>query len=329
VSEEVLRIRNLRVVYSSRRGYVNALRKVDLEVKGNEVLGIVGESGSGKTTLALTIIRQLPSNSKILSGSILFNEGGELVDLLRVDYQEFRRFLWSRISYVPQGAMNSFNPVSKIKEHFIETAKAHYPNMGKQEILSRAEELLKVMLLDPKRVLESYPHQLSGGMRQRTLISLALLLNPKVVIMDEPTSSLDVVSQKVILQDLRRVLREFDVAVAVITHDMGVVAEVADRVAVMYAGNVVEVGHVEDVFYNPLHPYTQGLMAAVPKLRDREGKLISIPGSPPDLVNPPRGCSFHPRCPIAAEICRTTEPQPTELSRGRSVSCFKWNRGGT
>lgn len=322
-SELILSIRNLTVKYRSRRGYVNALRNINLDIYRNEALGIVGESGSGKTTLALAIIRQLPNNARIVSGSIIFYDDGNKVDLLTMNYDEFRRYLWEKIAFVPQGAMNSLNPVLKIKDHFTETVKAHNPDASKEEIVRKAREVLKVTLLDPDRVLNSYPHQLSGGMKQRVMISLALILNPAIIIMDEPTSSLDVVSQKIILQNLKDIMRMFNVTIIVITHDIGVVAEVANRVVVMYAGKIMEVGDVESVFYNALHPYTQGLLKAVPKLRG-EAELYSIPGEPPDLVNPPSGCSFHPRCPFAMDICTINEPSLKEVNRGHLVACFKY-----
>lgn len=329
MNELLLRIQDLTVLYSSRRGYVNAIRNISLDIYENETLGLVGESGSGKTTLALSIIRQLPNNAKINSGNIIFNENGDYVDLLKINYEDFRkRFLWSRIAYVPQGAMNSFNPIMKIKEHFIETAKTRQKDLSKDEILKRASELLKIMLLEPDRVLNSYPHQLSGGMKQRTLIALALFFNPKLVIMDEPTSALDVVSQKVILQDLKKVADEFNLTMVVITHDMGVVAEVSDRIGVMYAGGLVEIGGVEDIFYNPLHPYTQGLLNAVPRLHTETNVLKAIPGSPPDLINPPPGCKFNPRCPYAMEVCKKTEPELVKVSSDRLVACFKYSSVG-
>ncbi|MEM1611292.1 MAG: ABC transporter ATP-binding protein [Sulfolobales archaeon] len=303
------------------RGVVKALRDVSLEVYEGETLSIVGESGSGKTTLLLSIMRLLPPNSRIIRGSIVLNSGNEWIDLTGLDESSMRRIRWSKIALVSQAAMNAFNPVLRIRDHFVETAKAHMGKVDKELILREARELLKLVMLEPERVLNSYPHQLSGGMKQRTLIALSLLLKPKLILMDEPTSALDVVSQKIILGVLRDLKSRIGSTMILVTHDLGIAAEIADRVAIMYAGKVVEVGSVDKIFYDPLHPYTKALLRAVPRVRFFS-EVEVIPGEPPDLINPPRGCSFHPRCPLAMEICRKEEPPMIEIEHGRSVACW-------
>lgn len=315
----VIEIRGLNVFYKASRGLVKALRNVNLDVFERESLAVIGESGSGKTTLLYTIMRLLPSNARVESGSVYFVEGGQKVDLLSLNDVEIRKFRWRKISLVTQAAMNSFNPVMRVKDHFLETARAHLNSIDEGEVLSEAKRLLKMVLLEPDRVLNSYPHQLSGGMKQRTLIALALLLKPKVLLADEPTSALDVVSQKVILNVLTNVKEETGSTIVVVTHDLGVAAEIADRVTVMYAGKVVEIGSVEEVFYDPLHPYTKALIKAVPRIKGvLDVKYLA--GEPPDLINPPPGCSFHPRCPYATDVCKTVEPEPHSVG-GRIVAC--------
>ncbi|RLG85047.1 MAG: ABC transporter ATP-binding protein [Thermoprotei archaeon] len=321
----ILSIRNLNVVYWARRGWVKAVRNVSLDIYRGEVLGLVGESGSGKTTLALTVMKLLPTNAKILSGSILYYGLGKAVDLAKLSEKEIRKYRWKEIALAFQGAMNAFNPVMRIKDHFIETAKAHLGHVDEEEVLKEARELLKLVLLEPDRVLRSFPHQLSGGMKQRTLLALALLLRPKLIILDEPTSALDVVSQKVILETLRNIKREFSTTMILITHDLSIAAELTDRVAIMYAGKIMEVGGVEDIFYDPMHPYTRGLLKAVPVLKGTK-EVESIPGSPPDLIDLPPGCAFHPRCPYAMERCRREDPPLVEVKPGRFVACWLYTK---
>jgi len=310
----LLEVRNLGVIYRSGRGYVEALSGVDLYVEKGEVLGLVGESGSGKTTLGLAIMRLLPQNARITSGSIVF----EGVDLLRCSEVEMARIRGRRISMVFQDPYTSFNPVSRIKDHFIELFRAHIGDIDEEEILDRSRHLLETVGVPPDR-LNAYPHQLSGGQRQRVAIALAIALNPSLVIADEPTSSLDVLVEAQIV-DLFRELREKQgISMIFITHNLALIAELADRVAVMYAGKVVEVTGAREVFRKPLHPYTQALIASIPTIG---GERVSkpIPGEPPSLSNPPKGCRFHPRCPFAMEICRTREPE-LRISGGSYVAC--------
>jgi peptide/nickel transport system ATP-binding protein len=321
MANTLLSIKGLEVVYIAPKGVVKALRDINLEIYEGETLSIVGESGSGKTTLLLSIMRLLPPNSRIIKGSIALKAENGWIDLTGLDENSMRRVRWSKVALVSQAAMNAFNPVLRIKDHFIETARAHMDKFDRELILREARELLKLVMLEPERVLNSYPHQLSGGMKQRTLIALSLLLKPKLILMDEPTSALDVVSQKIILGVLRDLKGKIGSTMILVTHDLGIAAEIADRIAIMYAGKVVEVGSVDKIFYEPLHPYTKALLRAVPRVRFFS-KIEAIPGEPPDLINPPSGCSFHPRCPLSMEICKREEPPMIEIEPRRPVACW-------
>ena len=316
-SEILLSIRDLKVIYLSSRGYVKAVDKVSLDVVRGEVLGIVGESGSGKSTLAHTILRILPPNARIVNGSVLFNG----VDIVKLSEKEFRNLRWRKLSMVPQAALNALNPTLKILDHFVETAKYHGLN-DKEVILEKASKLLELLRLEPDRVLPSYPHELSGGMKQRVLIALSMLLDPELLILDEPTTALDVLTQRSILDLLKEIKSKLKLTMIFITHDIATIADLADRVAVMYAGKLFEVGDVYTVFKNPANPYTIALMKSIPSLIGKIDDMKPIPGSPPDLVNPPRGCRFHPRCPYAMDICRREEPPLIELKPGHYTACW-------
>jgi len=320
--DTLLEVRNLRVVYYSMRGLVKAVDNVSLGIEKGSVMGVVGESGSGKTTLALSILRILPPNARIVSGSILYR--GE--DIAHLPENRVKDIRWRRISIVPQAALNALNPTMKIKDHFIETGRAHGMS-SRDEILERASKLLEMMRLEPGRVLESYPHELSGGMKQRVLIALALLLDPELVIFDEPTTALDVLTQRAILDLLKDLHRELGLTMMFITHDIATVADLADRVAVMYAGKLVEVGDVYTIFKNPYHPYTRALIRSIPSLVGRVEDMKPIPGSPPDLINPPPGCRFHPRCEKTMPRCMREEPPLIEIKPGHVVSCWLYARG--
>ncbi|HDN75874.1 MAG TPA: ABC transporter ATP-binding protein, partial [Acidilobales archaeon] len=222
---------------------------------------------------------------------------------------------------VPQAALNALNPTMKILDHFIETGRAHGLN-DRRLIMERAKELLELLRLEPRRVLNSYPHELSGGMKQRVLIALSMLLEPEILILDEPTTALDVLTQRAILDLLKEIKDKLRITMVFITHDIAVIADLADRIAVMYAGKLMEVGDVYTVFRRPANPYTKALMASIPSLIGKVEDMKPIPGSPPDLVNPPRGCRFHPRCPYAMEICKKEEPPTVELSTGHIASCW-------
>jgi peptide/nickel transport system ATP-binding protein len=281
---------------------VEAVSGANLNVRKGEVLGLVGESGSGKTTLGLSVIRLLPYNAKIISGEIVFE--GE--DLLKYDEKDMKKIRGRRIAMIFQDPFSSLNPVSRIKDHFIELFRSHYKNISYEEIIKRSKELLKLVEV-PSDKLDSYPHQLSGGQRQRIAIALAIALEPDLIIADEPTSSLDVLVEAQVMELFRELKRSRDISMIFITHNMALVSEIADRIAVMYAGKIVEIADAEEIFINPMHPYTQALMASVPEVGVYK-KLRAIPGEPPSLMNPPRGCRFHPRCPYVMDICRSIEP---------------------
>lgn len=287
----LLELRNISVEFNLRNGVLRAVDNASLRVRRGEIIGIVGESGSGKSTLASTILNIVPTPGVISSGQVLYR--GK--DVLRMSPKELRDHRWKHVAMVFQAAQNSMNPILKIKDLMLETAAAH-GNDSESQVLKKAEQLLDYVRLDPQRVLNSYPHQLSGGMKQRTIIALSLLLDPELIILDEPTTALDVITQAYIMDILQKIHKDLGITMIFLSHDVSVVGKVADRIAVMYAGNVVEVGRSDDIFYTPSHPYTEGLIRAAPSLIDDVANRRAIAGSPPDMMNPPAGCRFHLRC---------------------------------
>ncbi len=319
MSTPILEVKNLSVYYNN----VKVVSNVDIKIFNGEVYAIVGESGCGKTTTANAILRILPETARIDSNSsIFYSKDKKMIDILKIPEKEFSQEIrWREISMVFQGALNSLNPTIKIKDHFIETASAHGIK-DKKIVLERARKLLESVKLDPDRVLNLYPIEMSGGMKQRTLIALALLLNPKLVILDEPTTALDVLIQREILLLLKELKEKMNLTYILITHDISLVADIADRVGIMYAGRIVEEGNVYDIFYNPLHPYTIGLLKSVPRLNEFKENIETIPGNPPDFRRLPHGCKFHPRCPLAMDVCRREEPPLMEFRNGHFVRCW-------
>jgi len=311
----LLKIEDLEVHYEARAGIVRAVDHVDLDVRLGETLGLVGESGCGKSTLGFAILRLVPSPGRIVGGSIIF-DGEELLDK---DEEHLRHIRGKRISMVFQDPMTSLNPLQKIGEHLVETITTH-ESVSKEEAWKRAEDLVDRLGISPSR-LSDYPHQFSGGMRQRIMISLALALDSDLIIADEPTTSLDVIVEAQILDLLKELKAAYDMTLILITHNMGIVAELVDRVAVMYAAKIVEVADALDLFANPLHPYAQGLLKSIPniKLWDQEFEIMK--GLPPDLINPPTGCRFHPRCPHAMDICSEVDPPLKPVENGTTVAC--------
>jgi len=297
---------------------VRAAEDVSFSVERGEALGIVGESGCGKTTVALSILNLLPSGGKIRKGKILFN--GQ--DIVPLSTKEMRKIRWTGISIVFQGAMNALNPVFKVEDQIVEAIKLHEPDVPKADARKRAEGLFEMVGIEPSRIT-NYPHEFSGGMRQRALIAMALACNPQLLIADEPGTALDVVVQAQVLQLMRSLKEKLGLGMIVISHDLSIVAEICENVAIMYAGNVVEYGKAEEIFKEPLHPYTQGLIGAFPSIKGEKKKLASIPGQPPDLLHPPTGCRFHPRCPYVMDVCKGERP---ELKKGGStnhpVACY-------
>lgn len=319
----VLSVRDFSVSYLAERGKVRAVNNVSFDLHEGETLALIGESGCGKSTLTLGLLGLLPTTGRIDSGTLLYTRrDGGTSDILNLSQHEKRHFLWSECSMVFQGALNALNPVLKISDMVYDTARAH--GMRRQEARDVAMSLFEKVRLDATRVFDAYPHELSGGMRQRVLLALALLLRPQVVIMDEPTTAVDILTQRSILEVLKQLRAELNFSVIFISHDLAVAAEIADTLATMYAGEIVEIGPVEDVFYRPRHAYTLSLLNAAPRLSADAEELQSIPGSPPDLIAPPTGCKFHPRCRFATEICAEQMPPAVQQPDNPThvVSCY-------
>lgn len=311
----VLDVRNLKTYYSTAAGDVRAVDGVSFSVAPGESLGLVGESGCGKTTVVKSLIRVHGHNARTVGGQIMYK--GE--DLLTLNTNELNRIRWREMSYVAQSAMNALNPVHRVGDQIVETLQVH-SDVSKADAWERAAELFTLVGLERQR-LSDYPHQLSGGMRQRVVIALALALEPSLVIADEPTTALDVVVQDGILKQMRHIQEQMGNSMILVTHDISVVAELCQRMAVMYAGHIVETGTTKQLFYEPSHPYTMGLLNAFPTLESAAGELIAIPGSPPNLLRPPAGCRFAPRCPFATELCHTEVPDTVEISPGHTAAC--------
>jgi len=311
----LLRVNNLRVVFETPYGQVKAVDGVSFEIERGEVVGLVGESGSGKSTLGLSIMKLLPPNARILSGQVIYNG----VDLLRLKEDELRKIRGKEISMIFQDPMTTLNPTMRVGEHIAEALMYHY-NMDKEEAWRIAKEVLESVGIPAERAMD-YPHQMSGGMRQRVMIATAIALKPKLIIADEPTSALDVIVQDHILELLKDLRDRNKASIILITHDLSVTADIADRVLIMYAGRILEVGTVEHIYYHPHHPYTQGLLKSIPKLGSKS-ELYIIPGSPPDMTNPPSGCRFHPRCPYARGICMKEAPPLVKVEKGHLVACW-------
>ncbi len=313
--DSLIVIDDLKVEYLSRRGPVRAVDGVTFTLKPGEVMGLAGESGSGKSTVAMAILRILQPPAVITGGRVQF-EGR---DILAMSDHELEQFRWNDVSMVFQSAMNALNPVMTIGDQMVDAIRAH-ERISKGEARRRAAELLSVVGIEKARI-DSYPHELSGGMRQRAVIAIALSLNPPLMIMDEPTTALDVVVQREIMWQISELKRKLGFSILFITHDLSLLVEISDRIAIMYAGQIVEMAPSRELFERPLHPYTQGLMASFPSLTGERKKLYGIPGSPPDLVMPPSGCRFHPRCPKRFDPCDTVVPKLTEVEPEHFVSC--------
>ncbi len=315
-SEHVLAVEGLKVVYETSFGVVDAASDVTFQVKKGEFFGLAGESGCGKSTVAYSLVKEVPPPGRIIRGRIYVN-GRDVVPLSE---DEMRKIRWKEISVIPQAAMNALNPVYTVGDQIAEAILAHEA-MSKDDALARAEELLDLVGVGRQRV-RSYPHELSGGQRQRVMIAMALALNPPVVIADEPTTALDVVVQAQILNLFKELRSKFNMSLIFITHDLTTMFELVDRIAIMYAGRIVEIGPTDKIVDDPLHPYTELLVRAVPRIGVGEkGRFEYIPGSPPNLLEPPPGCRFHPRCPKRFEPCDKEEPKLVEVEEGRFVAC--------
>jgi oligopeptide/dipeptide ABC transporter ATP-binding protein len=310
-------VRDLTVEYQTRAGVVRAVDNVSLDIQRGEILGLVGESGCGKSTFGKALMRLHTGPARNAGGELWFDGR----DLMKLSEREMPDIRGAEIGMVFQDPMTSLNPVQRILDHLTETIQTHEPEVSDTAARTRAEELVERLGIRRER-LTDYPHQMSGGMRQRVMISLALALRAKLVIADEPTTSLDVIVEAKFLDLLKELQKEFGLTILLITHNIGVVAEVADRVAVMYAAKMVEVGDVNDVFTDPKHPYTQGLLKSVPNIRLDEGELYKMGGAPPNLLHPPSGCRFSPRCPYVMEVCEEVDPAFEPIERGHLASCW-------
>ncbi|HEY5001966.1 MAG TPA: ABC transporter ATP-binding protein [Ktedonobacteraceae bacterium] len=356
----VLEVKNMSVDYLAGNGAVHAVDNVSFTLNRGEIMGLAGESGSGKSTLAYAISRLLRPPAMITGGSVfyyphakenseaaqlvtstpiahngrhksngteIFPEGVERTDILTLSPSQLQAFRWNELSIVFQSAMNALNPVKTVNSQIMDVLKAHRPSMGAAARKERAIELLRLVGIASDR-LNSYPHELSGGMRQRAIIAIALALSPEIIIMDEPTTALDVVVQREILTEIMRLRENFDFSVIFITHDLSLLLEIADKVAIMYAGRVVEMASQRDLYYHPRHPYSYGLLHSFPTIHGPRRRMVGIPGTPPDLRAVPPGCAFNPRCPFAFDTCKTVVPplQSSALdSQEQLVACHLYD----
>jgi peptide/nickel transport system ATP-binding protein len=316
----VLNIQNLKTYYRILRGSVKAVDQVSFKIEKGEAFGLAGESGCGKTTVALSILKILPPGGNIVGGKILFGD----LDIVELNEDYIRENIrWKGISIVFQGAMNALNPVYKVGDQIVESIQIHEPDTEKSEAFERARKLLELVGIDPSRT-DNYPHEFSGGMRQRAMIAMALACNPQLLIADEPGTALDVIVAAQVLKLLKDLKKKLNLSMMLITHDLSIIAETCEKTGIMYAGKLVEYADTVSIFQQPLHPYTQGLIGAFPGIKAPKSRMVSIPGSPPDLLNPPSGCRFHPRCQYAMEICRKKTPEFLNTEKGREhyVACY-------
>ena len=312
----MLDVHNLRTFYRADGGYVKAVDDVSFHLDEGEALGLAGESGCGKTTAALSIVRLLPSNASIMGGEVLYK--GQ--DIVKMSGRKLRRIRWKEISIVFQGAMNALNPVKRIADQIAEPILLH-EKVSKEDALRRAWKLVEFVGIDKARA-KDYPHEFSGGMRQRVMIAMALACSPRLVILDEPTTALDVMTKTQIQELVKDLQKRLTLSTILITHDLSVIAETCEKVAIMYGGQLVEYADVVSIFEKPLHPYTSGLIRAFPNIYGSRELPLSIPGSPPDLLHPPDGCRFAPRCSMADKECSEAPPAKT-VSGNHYVACWK------
>ena len=315
----LLDVRNLVMSYSTMQGKVRAVDGVSFSVRKGEALGLVGESGCGKSSIAMTLLRLLPDSASIENGSVLLNG----VDIVTLAEEEMQAYRWARISMVFQAAMNSLDPVYKVGDQIIEALEQHVRS-ARSESMERVRELYDLVSLD-RSFIPRYPHEYSGGMKQRAIIAMALACEPDLIIADEPTTALDVIVQNRILKEMKKVQSELNMGMIYISHDMAVIAEVSDVIAVMYAGKIMEFGDAHGIFNSPIHPYTRALMSAFPSVTGEKKELTGLSGELPDLLNPPSGCRFHPRCPYATQECATQDPPIVRIGE-RWAAC--WNPQG-
>jgi peptide/nickel transport system ATP-binding protein len=322
VGTPVLEVEDLVMRYGTKQGEVSAVEGISFVLRQGEALGLVGESGCGKTSVALSLLGLLPENAIIKSGQIRL-DGEELLPLME---SQMRGHRWHDISMVFQGAMNAWNPVYRVGDQIHEALRTHYPGISRSEGRKRIAELFELVGLQTQ-MMDRYPHEFSGGMRQRAVIAMALSCNPKVIIADEPTTALDVIVQDRILKRLKTIQQELGMSIIYISHDIAVIAEVSERIGVMYAGKLVELGWTDEVFANPKHPYSWLLLSSTPSIHGPRRKLSPLEGEPPNLLRPPPACRFHPRCPFATEKCREVEPPlDTYKEVGHKAACWHWDQ---
>lgn len=313
---ELLKVENLRMYYQTIRGYVKAVDDVTFEVNKGDALGLAGESGCGKTSAALTILKLLPSNGRVIDGNITL-EGQNLLEMSEKEMR--KKIRWKSISMIFQGAMNALHPTYTVGHQISEAILAH-EDVANKEALERAQKLLELVGMEASRI-NRYPHELSGGMKQRVITAMALACNPDLLIADEPTTALDVIVQAQVLKVMKELRQRLKLSWVLITHDLSMITETCNRLAVMYAGKIVEYGDLVRIYKEPLHPYTESLLKAFPSVLGPKRELSSIDGFPPNLLDPPSGCRFHPRCPHAMEICKEKEPALVKVGKDQHVAC--------
>jgi peptide/nickel transport system ATP-binding protein len=329
MNETILKTRSLQAFYLldvyGKQKVVKAVNDVDLAIRENEIYGLAGESGCGKSTLLKTLAAAVEPPLRVVNGSVCYRINGSDVDVTKLGREEKRRLRLEYVAYVPQGSMSVLNPVTRIKDTYRDFIESHVTGQSKANAYDIARAHLTELGL-PAKILDAYPHQLSGGMRQRVTIALATLLKPRIIIGDEPTTALDVVVQRGVVQLLKDVQADLQNTIILVTHDMGVHANIADRIGIMYAGKIVEEGSTDKIFGDPEHPYTQYLINSLPKFGDKTPRE-SVPGSPPSLANLPPGCPFHPRCPHAKDICKQEMPGFTQVEANHRVACWLVGEG--
>jgi len=313
----LLDVQNLTTYYTTLRGPVRAVEDVSFQLEKGEAMGLAGESGCGKTTVALSLLRILPFNGRIMSGKILLREK----DIVQLSEEKLRKDVrWKGISLIFQGAMNALNPVYKVENQIVEAIRLHESDVSKKQAREMVGKLFEMVGMEASRAT-NYPHEFSGGMRQRAMIAMALASNPDILIADEPGTALDVIVQAQVLKLLNELKKSLNLSIIMITHDLSLITETCEKLVIMYAGNIAESGDIISIHKKPLHPYTQDLISAFPNIQAEKRLMTSIPGSPPDLLQPPSGCRFHPRCKYAMDICRKETPKLKEAARGHYVAC--------
>ncbi len=328
--QNIAEFKDVSIDYPLKKYTIRAVTGVSMELKRGLITALVGESGSGKTTLASSLIRCISEPGKIAEGQVIFyEEDGKELHVEAMSEKELRQFRWNKVSMVFQAAQSALNPVLTVRQQFYETLDAHDSGLSKEQKEAKCQELMEYVKLDAERVLASYPHELSGGMKQRVMIAFSLLLDPDLIILDEPTTALDVITQSYIFNLLRQINREKGISMLLMTHDISVVAKFADYVGVMYGGRLMQYGSVQDVFKKREHPYAAGLVGATPSIVGDISEMKPIEGNPPDLLNLPKGCVFSPRCPECQDICLTAEPPTKSFPDGTKGKCYFYREGET